>query len=71
MSAIAEPMKRDAIDEQMFITIYMLKRGPSGGCKMIYHGHIAEVPPPMRSIGCMCQRNEPLNWTRKSESTML
>jgi hypothetical protein len=46
--------ERYPIDEQMFINISMLKRGPTGGRKMIYHGHTIEVPLPSENIGCMC-----------------
>ena len=37
---------RSIITEEYFIHGHMLKRGPRGGLKMIYHGHTAEVPLP-------------------------
>jgi len=37
---------RGIITKEYFAHAHMLKRGPRGGLKMIYHGHIAEVPLP-------------------------
>ena len=35
--------ERDVIEQQIFINIATLKRGPRGGLKMIHHGHRAKV----------------------------
>ena len=37
---------RDVLNEDFFIHINLLKRGPRGGLKMIYPGHTVEVPLP-------------------------
>ena len=37
---------RDVLNEEFFININVLKRGPRGGLKMIYPGHTVEVPLP-------------------------
>ena len=37
---------RGTITEEYFVHAHMLKRGPRGSLKMVYHGHTAEVALP-------------------------
>jgi hypothetical protein len=37
---------RGTITKEYFVHAHMLKRGPRGGLKMVYYGHIAEVALP-------------------------
>jgi len=37
---------KEVLNEDVFININVLKRGPRGGLKMVYPGHTVEVPLP-------------------------